>query len=174
MATTQVSLEEYLHTSYEPDMEYVDGALVGRNVGTQLHGLLQLYLGIYLNQFRKTHQITVFPETRLFMANTGRHRIPDIMVLEHPYRKGRVVTDVPAIVIEIKSPDDSFDEVIDKCLEYAELGVPNIVVLDPDHKRQYVFAGEALRIVTSIVLVLPKSGGSLPFPVNDLFAELDD
>jgi len=35
MAATQVSLEEYLHTSYEPDMEYVDGVLVGRNVGTQ-------------------------------------------------------------------------------------------------------------------------------------------
>ena len=40
-------------------------------------------------------------------------------------------------------------------------------------KRQYVFADEAVRIVTSIVLVLPKSGGRLPFPVDDLFAELE-
>jgi hypothetical protein len=35
------TLEEYLHTSYHPDMEYVDGVLVRRNVGTYLHSLLQ-------------------------------------------------------------------------------------------------------------------------------------
>jgi hypothetical protein len=29
---TLISVEEYLNTSYEPDMEYVDGVLVGRNI----------------------------------------------------------------------------------------------------------------------------------------------
>jgi len=28
-----VSVEEYLHTVYEPDMDYVDGVLEDRNVG---------------------------------------------------------------------------------------------------------------------------------------------
>jgi hypothetical protein len=32
-----VSLEEYLRTSYDPDMEFVDGVLVERNVGDWLH-----------------------------------------------------------------------------------------------------------------------------------------
>jgi hypothetical protein len=30
---------------------------------------------------------------------------------------------------------------LEKCLNYEVLGVPNIVVLDPDFRRQYVFSG---------------------------------
>ena len=30
---TSIPVEEYLRTSYEPDMEYVDGQLVERSVG---------------------------------------------------------------------------------------------------------------------------------------------
>ena len=173
MAATLVSLDEYLHSNYDPDMEYVDGVLAGRNLGTQLHSLLQTIVTIYLGQFRKMHRLSIFSECRLLVANTGRYRIPDIMVVEHPYPKGRVVTDVPAVVIEIKSPEDTLDEVIGKCLEYAGLGVPNIVVLDPDYKRQYVFANNALQLVSAINLTLPMSGANLPFPADDLFAELD-
>lgn len=33
-----VSPDEYLNTSYKPDMDYVDGVLVRRKVGTQLNG----------------------------------------------------------------------------------------------------------------------------------------
>jgi hypothetical protein len=35
------SVEEYLNTSFDPDMEYVDGALVGRQLGDWLHSLIQ-------------------------------------------------------------------------------------------------------------------------------------
>jgi Uma2 family endonuclease len=173
METTLISLEEYLHTTYEPDMEYVDGVLVGRNVGTQLHGLLQTIVGIYLGQFRRTHRISVLTETRLLMKN-GRYRIPDIMVLERPFREERVVREVPAVTIEIKSPDDTFDDVLDKSLEYAELGVPNIVVLDPDNERQYVFANRALQLSTITSLYLPSSNASLPFVVDDIFEQFNE
>jgi hypothetical protein len=33
-AATVVPVEEYLRTSYHPDMEYVDGSLLERNVGS--------------------------------------------------------------------------------------------------------------------------------------------
>ncbi len=113
-------------------------------------------------------------EGRLLMdAATRRYRIPDVMVLEEPHTKTEVVTDVPAVVVEIKSPDDTLDEVIEKCLEYAALGVPNIIVMDPDHKRMYVFADNALQLVESSILHLPKSGVDLPFPADKLFDALD-
>jgi Uma2 family endonuclease len=174
VAATLVSLEEYLHTSYHPDMEYVDGVLVRRNAGTYLHSLLQALVVAYLSQFRKTHHISVLTECRLLLdAQTGRHRIPDVMVLEHPFAKTKVLTDIPSAVIEIKSPDDTLDEVFDKCLEYGAFGVPNIIVLDPDHKRPYVFTNNALRLVTSISLA-PRQQPALPLPVDTLFAELDE
>src|SRR5437870_403994 len=101
---TLVSVDEYLNTSYEPDMEFVDGALVSRNVGTQLHSLLQTIVVVYFSQYRKTHRIKVFTEARLLVdATTSRYRVPDAMVLNSPHRKGKVVVDVPAIIVEIKS-----------------------------------------------------------------------
>ena len=53
------------------------------------------------------------------------------------------------------------------------LGVPNILVMDPDHKRMYVFANNALQLSQTCVLHLPKIGVDLPFPADQLFAELD-
>ena len=43
MATTAtlISVQEYLHTSYHPDCDYVDGELEERNVGGYPHGKLQ-------------------------------------------------------------------------------------------------------------------------------------
>ncbi len=40
-AATLISVEEYLNTSYRPDMEYVDGVLVETNVGDLLHSAVQ-------------------------------------------------------------------------------------------------------------------------------------
>jgi Uma2 family endonuclease len=176
VAPPLVSLEEYERTAYEPDMEYADGVLIGRNAGTQLHGLLQTIVSAYLHQLRKTFGFVVFTETRLRMS-TSRHVVPDVMIVERPYVRGKTVTDVPAVVFEIKSPDDTLDDLFDKCLEYSVLGVENIVVLDPDptHRRQYIFTDNALRLVgPKIVLHLPKTDRDLSFPVDRMFAELDE
>ena len=174
MTTTLISLEEYLNTTYEPDMEFVDGVLVGRNVGSKYHATLQASLAVFFHQFRRTHCIRVMTEGRLVMdASTGRHRIPDVMVLEEPSTRSRVVTDVPAIVVEIKSPEDRLRELTEKCREYAALGVPNIIVLDPDHRRMYVFGEGALGRVESIVLHLPQSGAEIPFSAEPMFDEME-
>ena len=36
-----VSVDEYLHTVYEPDMDFVDGVLEDRNLGELDHYLVQ-------------------------------------------------------------------------------------------------------------------------------------
>jgi hypothetical protein len=36
-----ISVAEYLATSYDPDAEYVDGAIVERNIGEFRHSLAQ-------------------------------------------------------------------------------------------------------------------------------------
>jgi Uma2 family endonuclease len=175
MATTAalVSLDEYLNTSYEPDMEFVDGMLVERNVGTQRHSLLQGFVVSYLHQYRKSHRIRVFPEVRLQVA-ARCHRVPDVLVLETPYNHGKIVTDVPAITVEIKSPSDTFDDIVDKCLEYEALGVRNILVMDPDHSRAWLFEQNNLRLLTGSSVQLNLSQTTLDFPFAEMFAELDE
>lgn len=174
-ASTLTSLEEYLNTSYEPDMDFVDGVLVRRNVGTQHHGRLQaLLIGLFL-QAERQFRIFLFPETRLLVnKSTGRHRVPDVMVVAIPYQKGKVVLDVPLIVVEIKSPDDTFDDILDRCFDYEQLTVPNILVMDPDSKRAWRFVDGGLALIHSDTIDLPlPDDKSLPFPVAELFAALD-
>ncbi|MBZ5621979.1 MAG: Uma2 family endonuclease [Acidobacteriia bacterium] len=173
---TLISLDEYLRTSYEPDREFVDGVLVRRNVGTQLHGKLQAIVTIFFGQYRKSHRIRVFTETRLRVDARGAHRVPDVMVLEIPYRKGKVVVDVPAVVVEIQSPNDTFDDIVGKCFEYEKLAIGNILVMDPDHKRAWLFRQGNLQLLTglSIGLDLPRQQLTIDLPFGQMFAELDE
>jgi Uma2 family endonuclease len=174
-APTLVSLDEYLNTAYEPDRDFVDGVLLERNVGTQRHGMLQAILAMFFGQYRKSRGIRVFTETRLLVdAATGRHRIPDFMVLEVPYSLGKVVVDVPAVIVEIKSPDDTFDDIVDRCFDYEKLTVGNIVVMDPDNKRVWLFQQGNIQLLTGDTIPLKLSRQVIDFPFSQLFAELDD
>ena len=44
IATTLISVEEYLHTVYEPDAEYVDGVIEKRPMGEDKHSEWQMTL----------------------------------------------------------------------------------------------------------------------------------
>ena len=56
---------EYLHTSYRPDCDYVDGFVRERNLGTHLHGRLQTLISAYLLQRERQWQIHTVVEVRL-------------------------------------------------------------------------------------------------------------
>jgi Uma2 family endonuclease len=170
---TMVSLKEYLNTTYEPDKEFVEGVLVERNVGTLPHSVLQNLVLLFLGQFHQSHRIQVCPDARL-RIDEGRHRIPDILVLERPFRAGNVVTDVPVITVEIKSPDDTFDDIVNKCFEYEALGVRNILVMDPDYSRAFLFEQSTLRHLQGPSVQLTLRSGVIDFPFAEMFAELDE
>jgi Uma2 family endonuclease len=175
MGIALVSLHEYLNTSYEPDRDFVDGVLVERHVGSQRHGLLQAALAGFFGQYMKSNRIAVFIATRLLVdVATGRHRVPDVMIVEIPYTQGKVVTDVPAIVVEIKSPDDTFDDIVDRCFEYHKLTVGNIVVMDPDNKRGWLFKNGNLQLLTGATIRLNMGRHEMiDFPFSRLFTEID-
>src|SRR3954469_14218846 len=117
MTSAAVSVDTYLRSKYEPDMEYVEGHLVARSgVGNPSHGLLQTIIGAHLLQLGRDAGFKSFTATRLFVssADGGRYRIPDVMAVASPVTSAKFVIDVPLITVEILSPDHKFDEVIDK------------------------------------------------------------
>jgi Uma2 family endonuclease len=139
-AATLISVEEYLRTSYDPDMEYVDGVLVETNVRDLGHSAVQRNLIV---AFDKKYPATrTYPEVRSRTRET-RFRLPDVAV-ELGKREGRYLTKAPFIAIEILSEDDRVTRVIEKLKEYAEWGVPNIWVFDPRTQRMFVFLKNAL------------------------------
>src|SRR5580658_1933283 len=80
---TLVSLNDYLSNNYNPDMEFRAGELIRRNVGTQQHGSLQFFIGEFFQAKSQEFRIKQFVEVRLRLsAATGRHVVPDVMVVE--------------------------------------------------------------------------------------------
>src|SRR5947209_18998086 len=111
-------------------MDFVDGALVRRNVGTPRHGTLQAIVASYFRGVRLP-AVTAVTEVRLLADRaTKRHRIPDVMVLATPVEAGNVITEVPLVIVEILSPDDTLNDMVDRCLDYENLGVGVILILD--------------------------------------------
>jgi Uma2 family endonuclease len=141
---TLISVEEYLSTSYDPDVEYVDGVLVERNVGEYPHGLVQSNIIFALR--RKYPNIKVIPELRSKVKET-RYRLPDVCVLlSNPGTK--VLLQAAFISIEILSEEDRMSRTIEKLKEYAAIGTPNIWVFDPRLKQMYTFQAGDLHEVT--------------------------
>src|SRR5260221_8869094 len=109
-ASSLVSVEEYLSQTYEPDCDYVDGRLEGRNVGELDHGWLQTALSSYFFVRRKQWNITVVVEQRL-QVKPERYRVPDICVMLSPKPTEQILASPPFLCIEILSPEDRMNRV---------------------------------------------------------------
>jgi Uma2 family endonuclease len=122
-----IPVEEYLNTAYDPDVEFVDGVLVERNVGDWLHSLVQSNVLFALR--RKYPHLKVVAELRTSVTGT-RFRLPDVCVLLTA-PKTRYLLDAAFLVVEVLSESDVMSVVIEKLKEYANKGVPNIWLVDP-------------------------------------------
>src|SRR5436305_9400744 len=117
-----LSVEEYLNTPYHPDLEFVDGVLMERNVGDWLHSLIQSNVLFALRQ--KYPHLKVVAELRSSVTAT-RYRLPNVCVqLAAPSTK--YLLEAAFVVVEVLSEDDVMSRVIEKLREYADKGVPNI------------------------------------------------
>lgn len=138
-----VSVEEYLNASYDPDVEYVDGVLVERNVGDWLHSLVQSNILVALRQ--KFPHLKTVAELRMKVTDT-RFRLPDVCVLLAA-PKTKYLADAPYIVIEILSEGDDMSLVMEKLREYDRKGVPNIWLIDPRLQLMSVYRDAVLQEV---------------------------
>jgi Uma2 family endonuclease len=139
MATlATIPVEEYLRTAYDPDMEYVDGQLVERNVGEYFHSRLQALLAVLLGSRERQRRYRVFTALRIRIG-PARYRIPDICVVALPY-KASPILEKPDLAIEIVSPDDRFSTVLEKVAEYLQAGIANVWIVDP--YQRVVFAAD--------------------------------
>ena len=145
---TLISVEEYLNTSYDPDLEYVDGVLVERNVGDWLHSLVQRNIIVGLTV--KYPHVWAMPELRSEVTES-RYRLPDVCVLlSSPGTK--VLRDAAFLAVKILSEDDRMTNVIEKLEEYAAKGVPHIWVIDPRLQQMFAFRSNCLQRVEGDVI----------------------
>jgi Uma2 family endonuclease len=145
---TLISLDEYLNTSYDPDVEYVDGVLVDRNVGDWPHALVDSNIIVALTQ--KYPRVYVLPALT-FQTAAARYRVPDVCVLLK-LPKTRYLEEAAYLAIEILSEDDRMSRMVEKLEEYERKGVANIWVIDPRLRKMSIYAAGALTEVRGDVI----------------------
>jgi len=141
-----VSVEEYLHTVYEPDCEYVDGVLVKRTVGEKDHSKLQQEILYYLHQRRKLWNIFVI-QSQTVQVSPTRYRVPDICVVVGPEPDEQIFTTPPFLCIEVLSPEDRMSRMQQKIGDYLKFGVSYVWVVDPQTRQAWIYTADTMREV---------------------------
>lgn len=168
-ATTIVTVEEYLRSSYEPDAEYVDGQIVERSVGENDHSAWQDAIAAWFRQQAQSGQIRVRPEFRVQVDATC-FLVPDVTLLDRNRPIEKIATHPPVAVFEILSPEDTFKRVIAKCKRYEKMGILTILVLDPDGEN-FRFSGGKLEPLHAPAFDIP--GSSARFDLDEIEKLLD-
>jgi Uma2 family endonuclease len=131
MATaTYTSLETYLRTSYDPDVDYVDGELEERNVGEYDHTIVQRAILIWFYLREREWSIRSLQEQRTRVGAT-KVRLPDVSVFSRDVPIEQVFTHPQLIAIEVLSAEDRHYRVDEKIRNYIEFGIPHIWVVNP-------------------------------------------
>jgi len=128
-----VSAEQYLHSSFEHDAEFVEGRLVQRPMPTWEHACMQGFLIEELRAIGRRLALFAVPEQQV-QTRLDRFRVPDVcVVIDKPEGEPgrRIVTRPPYLCVEILSPEDAAVETMDKVREYLDFGVAWIWVIDP-------------------------------------------
>ncbi len=165
-----VTVEEYLHTVYEPECDYVDGSLEDRNVGEYDHGLLQLWLGALFFSHRDEWKVRVVTDVRTQVKLT-RYRCPDVLVLRADAPREQILTHPPLIAIEILSPEDRLSRFRVKVDDYVGFGVENIWIIDPATRTSMTADRFGMHPVETGELNVPNT--PIRVVLAELFAELD-
>jgi Uma2 family endonuclease len=165
-----VTVEEYLHTVYEPECDYVDGRIEDRNVGEYDHGLLQALLAAIFTNNRHSWGVQAVTDVRTQVKQT-RFRCPDVLVVRASAPREQILTRPPLIAIEILSPEDRLNRLQTKLDDYVQFGIENIWIIDPETRRAWTADREGLHPVETGELIVP--GTPIRVVLAEMFAELD-
>jgi len=170
-ATALMSIEDYLHTSYKPDADFIDGEIEERNLGEREHSTMQVFIGSLMWNNRKPWGITPLTEQRI-RVSPRKVRIADIAVLrsEAPFEK--VTLTPPLICIEILSPEDRMARAKQVLADYWAMGVQNIWLIDPIYRAAFTFNANGLQDADPTNLTVPNT--PIKLDLTEAFAALDE
>ena len=172
MATATISVEEYLHTSYRPDRDYVNGRARRRNLGEAYHSAVQMMIGAIFTQHRNEWGLTAMPEWRI-QVSPERFRVPDVCVIRASDPFTPILHTAPVLCVEVLSPEDRFSRVMERVEEYIAMGAGAVWIIDPKSREVWTVGVDA-RPVPFAGDVLLVEGTPARVPVAEIFTLLDE
>ena len=160
------TLQEYLKTTYRPDCEFIDGEIQERNLGEWPHSRTQGRLYAFLFQREKKWGIRVVPEQRVQVSPT-RFRIPDICAILASDPVDPIVRRAPFLCVEILSREDTVTRLNERLLDYFQMGVRFVWVLDPLTRRAFCYTpGEMHEVLDGM---LRANNPEIVVPLEEVF-----
>jgi Uma2 family endonuclease len=169
-ATNLLSVEEYLNTTYRPDVDYVDGHIEERDVGDFDHADLQFGIATLLRNKQKEWSIRVVGETRVCVSPT-RIRLPDVCVLPAGLPREKEIHTIPLLCIEVLSPRDTLKSMRKRAQDFFDMGVLHIWIFDPETRTAHACTPTSITAHTTGTLRVPNTPISLS--IEEAFATLD-
>lgn len=163
---TQMSVEEYLRTSFDPDCEYVDGEVLERNVGEKGHSKVQWRLIVLFAKHQAEWGVFALQEWR-FKVTDRHYRVPDFCIVAGPEPDEAVLNTRPLVCVEILSPEDRMSRMQKKVADYLAFGVRYVWVLDPQTKKATVYTELETHEVTDGVL--RTENPAIEIPLSEIF-----
>ncbi len=166
-----LTLDEYLRSSFHPDLEFVDDHVEEKHRGTIPHSLLQAELAFWFRSHQVEWAIRVLTEVRT-RTSPQRVRLPDVAVVrDDNVLREQIRSTAPLIVIEILSPEDRWNRIIPRLDEFVAMGVEHVWILDPTDRAAYTYTSHGVKLVHETRLNLPDSPIHLDLP--QIFSSLD-
>ncbi len=170
MAVTEIFLEpekEYEIVNGQPEEKDMAGARHSR-IGTRLIGRLQ--------PFVETHELgEIYGPDATFTIGTN-HRLPDVSFVAAaripPEGDPEGIWEIaPDLAVEVVSPNDIWEKVHGKVLEYFTAGVKQVWLVSPEYKNVFVFDSPTHTTILSESddLLSEQLLPSFRCPVSDLF-----
>jgi len=165
-----LSIDEYLHTSYHPDVHFVDGEIEERNLGEYDHAKLQSLITTLFTNNEEAWGTDAVTEQRI-RINSSRVRICDLAILRTETPREPVTQTPPYICIEILSPEDRLSRAEKVLADYFAMGVPNIWLIDPIRRIAYTYGSKGLQQEESSILSVRNT--PIRVDLAAVFARLD-
>lgn len=183
MATTRklMTLEHFLKLPEEkPALEFEEGRVTQKVSPKGRHSVLQYAICFLVNGFAQARRLAfAFPELRTTYG--GRSYVPDVSAYlweRIPFdEQGSVADeffDSPDIAIEIVSPRQSVNRLMERCGWYVTNGVQAALIVNPTDRSIRLFkAGESVKLLRDDDAV--ELGDVIPglrFTAGQVFASL--
>ena len=136
-----LTIHQYLSTSFERDMEFIDGELKEEPMPAPVHARIQSLLSLWFGQLENEHDFECFVEARTRVAAT-RVRLSDFAMLPAAPIPDKALTEAPLLAIEVLSDEDKHKDLIGRANDLKVMGCQAIWLLDPDEKAFLIWSGQ--------------------------------
>jgi Uma2 family endonuclease len=179
--TTQPTLltaEEFARQYGGEDVELIDGQVEPIPMPKVRHGQVCFTAAFLIGGYIQQHDLGVVCSNDTFVLtrrNPDRVRGADVCY----WRKDRVpsgelpdlLPDPPDLVVEVRSPSDTWTKAFAEVIEYLEAGVRVVVLIDPDTATASVYRPDELQQIhdNGDELTLPDVLPGFSVPVKKFF-----